>query len=105
MSDYQKDWHRYKELKKQFLIVWLGGLAAWLLVPEIVKNSTLLYVVAISWVALFFFTGFRFRLWHCPRCGNPYAGYLLQTGGLVLFRRRCVHCGLDRYSNGDTSQP
>src|SRR4029077_6938998 len=106
MSDYQKEWHRYKQLKKQFLVVWLCSLPAYLiLMPEILKNSTLLYATAITWAGLFFLTGFRFRLWRCPRCGNPYAGYLIQTGGLELFRRRCVHCGLERYSNGDTSQP
>ena len=103
MSDYQKEWHRYKELRKQFLIVWLGSVPVYLIATDLLKNSALLYFAAITWIGLFFVAGFRFRLWSCPRCGKPFAGYLIQPGG--LFRRRCVNCGLDRFSVGPTSQP
>jgi hypothetical protein len=99
MSDYQQEWKKYRRLRTQFVLVWLGFLPV---VPPLLIVSSkqnipqLGYAVVFVWVVLFFFTAFRVRLWRCPRCGKQFGP---TAGGIFFNVQQCVQCGLLRNAN------
>lgn len=56
--------------------------------------STPTFLVAVAWMVLIGFFGFRLALWPCPRCGRP---FMLRWG---LFAKRCPNCKLPKWAEG-----
>src|SRR5215470_1462101 len=48
-----------------------------------------------SFAGVWAWVGFRWAFWSCPRCGKPYF-YKFPLGNVL--RRKCVHCGLEKWT-------
>jgi hypothetical protein len=99
MSDYQQEWKRYRRLRTQFVLAWLGlfpVVAALLTVSSKKHIPQLGHAVIIAWIVALFLTGFRVYLWRCPRCGKQFGP---TVGGIFFNVQQCAQCGLPRNSN------
>jgi membrane protein YdbS with pleckstrin-like domain len=99
MSDYQREWKRYRRLRTQFVLAWMGlfPVVAALLTVSVKQNFPQLSHAAIAiWIVLFFLTGFRVFLWRCPRCKKQFGPIV---GGIFFNVQQCTHCGLPRNSS------
>ena len=101
MSDYQREWQQYKRRRNQFWLVFASYipvcLAVTLVSIKLFRTLTPAFVVAFFWMGLFAFTGIRAQMCRCPRCGKWFAAKWWYNLGFLA--RRCVHCGLPKYSN------
>ena len=126
MSEYQRDWEKYKRSRNQF----------WLIVASyvpVLKALSFVYqkfptqhdpvpAVALFWMGLFIFKGYRLQMWPCPRCGRLFEGRSFygrapmevgpgpyyppgrtRTWRDLFGRRRCAYCGLRKYQKEDTA--
>jgi hypothetical protein len=86
--------------------VYLGGLpvaaaVAWL-ASRLFDTKIPGMVAAIAWMVAYMVIGFRIQLWPCPRCGKRFSAKWWYNKW--LFARKCVHCGLPKYSNSDAGE-
>ena len=75
MSDYQQEWKRYRRLRTQFVLAWMGlfPIVAALLTVSVKRNIPQLgHAATTIYIVLFFLTGFRVYLWRCPRCKKQF---------------------------------
>src|SRR6202043_556911 len=101
MSDYQQQWKRYKLWRNLALLALAGFLPVILLARVIARifNLPLLFIIiAFAWFLLIATAGSEVSYWRCPRCGKPFS--ITWWYRLGVYARRCVHCGLPKYSNG-----
>ena len=121
MSDYNQAWLKYRRLRSCVLGSYLAVvvLAIWFRLFDSIPDRLFGYVVFLAILLVFLSLGMGVRLarWSCPRCGKRYfmkSWYLSLVRPLwyeISFGRRCVHCGLPKYSNQHamvekmTSQP
>jgi hypothetical protein len=92
----------WRALRRDSQILWwillasLPGmfLFSWLLDGEL-RQSVLLPLLTLAFVAAIGVAGLRVARFACPRCGKPYfeSWYFFQ-----LLRRECAHCYLRRES-------
>jgi hypothetical protein len=100
MGNYQTAWQRYKNLRNLAILAWVGFLPALHLAKigaRYFSMPALYFTVLIAWVVFLISTGAEVAYWPCPRCGKKFSskwGYTVGT-----FARRCVHCGLPKYSD------
>jgi hypothetical protein len=102
LGRYDVEWKIYRRLRTSALLLAVGlvpfiGLAYFL--NQVAHAKTLLSIVVILYAALFFTTQLRLTFFLCPRCHKWFATTWLFNRG--LFARKCVHCGLRKFSNGE----
>jgi hypothetical protein len=99
MSDYQQEWERYKTLRNQFVFVFAGAPIVFTfqyLTVKLFHTTFPALILNICWTVLLVLSGFRMLWFPCPRCGKMFfAKWYFDDA----FARRCVHCGLPKYSN------
>lgn len=104
--NYQEHWRRYKRLRNFFLLIWLAYIPAvavfTLVFSHRFRNFTPSFVFAILWMLMFLIVGSRVSRWPCPRCGERFSQMGWVNRG--FFVRKCLHCGLPKYSDGDVQQ-
>src|ERR1700687_1930262 len=102
MGNNQKEWEKYKRLRRNFLLVWLFYIPVFLAavltsVMIFGKGSDLVMlttaVVAFAWIGLFLLLARRLRQWNCPRCRRPFHSWWKG-----IFTSNCANCGLAKYS-------
>ena len=103
MAVLEEDWQRYRRMRWQFLLVWVGGIPSiWLMnvlvtgrLPAAVAellNAVLLVALFIAFLGM----AIRLQLLRCPRCKEHFS-----TNGFVqhsILARKCIHCGLKKFS-------
>jgi hypothetical protein len=101
MSDYQYAWEKCRSLTNQFvfaLIVQLLIIAASIYFTVAIRNNSVPVVaLQVGWLAIFVAAAIRLHNLRCPRCGEKFfvsPGYYHN-----VFARRCLNCGLPKYSN------
>jgi hypothetical protein len=101
MSDYQYAWENCGKLTSQFvfaLIVQLSIIAASIyFTPAIRHHFVPVVALQAGWLVIFVATAIRLHNFRCPRCGEKFfvsPGYYHN-----VFARRCLNCGLPKYSN------
>jgi len=101
MNDYEDDWREYKRIRNTFFIIFAAYVpvcfSIGVLSSRLFRTFVPAFVAAFIWMALFLMSGIRVNLWRCPNCGEWFSG----TGwyNLGFLARRCVHCGLQKYSS------
>jgi hypothetical protein len=119
MSHYQHEWEAYRVRKKRLVVLilaeFLGFFPFLALISfidrKLFSSTSLVFPAAVAWTALYVFTGFRLRVFPCPRCGkNFFAGILhdpadLLTRPKALWGRECVHCGLRKFADSHEETP
>src|SRR5277367_2667681 len=99
---YDSAWKRYR-LRRNLVIVGWTGLLPFVIVAGAVSrrlfhSSIFFSVAAVTWLLFVAYASGEMAYWRCPRCGKPFASTWWYRLG--PFARRCVHCGLPKYSDG-----
>jgi hypothetical protein len=106
MADHSCAWREYRRLRRQGVVVLLGG---FVLEIVLLVGMTLLLgpagfhrvvpitlgSVAIVWFVASIIVGDRYQRWPCPRCGRPFGKTFWWHNP---FARKCVHCGLPKWT-------
>jgi hypothetical protein len=104
---YEKDWAQYRKLRNLVFVVALGGmpvtlglasLCAYLLTKThwVVDPGLFMLAPGICWMGASLYYGLRVQLFTCPRCGEWFSGTWWYN--LSFLARKCVHCGLKKFS-------
>jgi hypothetical protein len=100
MSDYQSAWQKCTSLTNQFvfaLVVQIVIVAASIYYSAAIRrNFATTGVLELCWIAVFFVTAIRLQSFRCPRCGEK---FFVSSKYHNVFARRCLNCGLPKYSN------
>ena len=99
MDDYSESWREYRRRRNFLLFVFFGyvpivGLVA-VVTMRLFGTTTPAFVAAFTWMALYVIAGIRFQRFKCPRCGK---WFLAKWWYHNMYARKCVHCGLPKYS-------
>lgn len=109
-GNYREGWRRYKQFRKLGVIWWLGwilviGVYAWLF--QKYGDFPLEYLG--FYLVLGMVHGVCNAFWICPRCkqffSNPGRFFLRGSGYDKGIARVCVHCGLPRFAEDDSTTP
>ncbi len=102
MPDYRPAWRRRKIWRNLFIVALVGLFPVGGLVGFIARYfdiPALISVFIVVWFIFILSTSAEFAWFRCPRCGKAFAKkWFLNLLPPVLVRR-CVHCGLPKYSN------
>src|SRR2546430_17544194 len=63
-------------------------------------RATMIYLLAVVWMAAIATAGIRLAWFRCPRCGHLFH---LRFGFFWPLARRCLHCGLRKF-DGETRE-
>lgn len=98
MGRYGKQWRRYRRLRMLSLLFLLPFAAGILLIEF---PDSLALRIPFSIAKLFGFVGvcawFLLNFFRCPRCGKLFE--ITWWYNLSIFTRKCVHCGLKKFSD------
>ena len=100
MGPYAKGWAKYRRIKSSVASVFLVFPFLYV-VGKIDRllgvNFEILGAAALSaWFVFFIVSLIRYELFRCPRCGGWFSGTWWYN--LSFLARKCVHCGLPKFS-------
>jgi hypothetical protein len=101
MGQYDAQWKRYRRLRLAHRIgFW--GFFPFLFVLAILAQMGVPFpaLFIAAYLLLSGVATFRFYFYRCPRCQRFYATTWRYQP--MLFARECVHCGLKKFSNGES---
>jgi hypothetical protein len=104
---YAEQWEEYRKRRRIFLSVLLGCFLPFVycillfkvLPDEEIVNRVYLAMFA-TWGLVLSWAWIRLQYWRCPRCDN----YYFRGLSLNPFVRRCLHCGLKKWDEGETEK-
>ena len=100
MNGFEQQWNEYRKRRNLVLFAFLGFMpfvgAVGSLSGKMFHTDAIFTVFALSWLGFIAVSSVRLNCWPCPRCSKWFAGTWLYR---IPFARRCVHCGLPKYSN------
>jgi hypothetical protein len=105
MNEFEEDWKDYRRARNTFLLLFVlyvpvcGGIGVASI--KLFHTFTPGFVVAFLWMAMLVVSSTRVNLWRCPNCAKWFSGTWWYNLGFLA--RRCVHCGLPKYSNNPPS--
>lgn len=101
---YAAAWKRYKVLRLLFFVLGVGWLPFvlgivmftdhWSLNSATDYPAMVAWFLVLLWVIAACVVGAMRILWPCPRCGKLFRGFFRP-----FLPKRCVHCGLPRWSS------
>lgn len=101
---YAEQWKDYRKRKLMFWSVYRGGVPILFTVAAVLSQmftkeivDRLFFALGGVWGLGSIVTGLRWQYWHCPRCDN----YYFRGLSLNPFVRRCLHCGLKKWAEGE----
>ena len=93
-------WRDYRKRRNLVLFAFLGYVPAVFVVGLVTVrwfHTTIpVFVAAFGWMAFYAVAGNLFVRFPCPRCGK---WFFAKWWFHNTFARRCVHCGLPKYSD------
>jgi uncharacterized membrane protein len=98
---YDENWRDLRTRIRLFWFVWLSGVPLLAIIIAALerifpKTADLAGVgLAIAWMVAFFVAGIYRQAFKCPRCGKRYFSRWLYHNP---YARKCLHCGLRRWS-------
>lgn len=102
---YEEDWAEYRRIRNFTALVYLLGLPTFAVLSwlgSLIFPKMVLYVMTplgIGWFVVSVYNGFRLQLLRCPRCGEWFSATWWYN--LSVLARKCVHCGLPKFSTQD----
>ena len=99
-ANYAAQWDTLRVRERLFFLAWLGGfgMVVWLSSRKDVPG----WIGPTLWLAAFLWTGWRWSIFACPRCGERF----FKAKNAVFFDqtlRACPHCGLQKYADTDAA--
>jgi hypothetical protein len=104
MGLYADAWERYRKLRNTAVLLWLGILPfiwALQLLHRMVLSEEIFGALIVLYVLFWLVSAIRLEFFRCPRCGRPFS--MTWWINLSFLARRCVHCGLKKFSEDDDS--
>jgi hypothetical protein len=100
-------WNDYRRRRRWSFGVWLGGflflaLLVGLLSSRSLLNDLVFWVLGLTWIVAFLVADIRLACFRCPRCHHMFFWGLWYSNP---FARKCLHCGLLKWSNSDSPPP
>jgi hypothetical protein len=106
VNGYEEDWREYRRIRNRFVVLFVAYVPVCFSIAivsvKLFHTLTLGFVATFVWMALVAVGGIRVNLWRCPNCGERFSGTWWYN--LSFLARRCVHCGLQKYSNTPPQQ-
>jgi hypothetical protein len=100
MGRYDSQWRRYRRLRLLSLLFLLPFCP---FILGLYFHHTLEFPSIFPFLMFFGFVGvaawFVLNFFRCPRCDKFFA--ISWWYNLSIFARKCVHCGLKKFSDGD----
>jgi len=100
--DFATAWEDYRRRRRWFYGVWLGGFLVIALLLSILSKLRLdnlaFYILGPGWIIAFILAACRVQSFRCPRCQQR---FFATSWYYNSFARRCVHCGLRKWSEND----
>src|SRR5437588_826428 len=104
-TDFAFAWKDYRRRRRWFFGVWLGGFLVVVLLVKLLSTLSLddlaFYILGPAWMIGFLIAGMRMWLFQCPRCHRRF--FCTWWHG-NLFARKCLHCGLPKWSESDVNE-
>jgi hypothetical protein len=101
MDDYSQQWSKFRRLRNFGIVAVVTSIPFLTIVGLAVRRfnwpDSAFLVVALLDVAFLTVPWSLLALFRCPRCGKRFFTTLWYRNP---FARKCVHCGLPKYSNG-----
>jgi len=100
MGRYDSQWRSYRRLRSLSLLFLLPFCP---FILGLVFHQTLELPILFPVLMIFGFVGvgawFVLNFFRCPQCGKFFA--ITWWYNLSIFARKCVHCGLKKFSDGE----
>lgn len=101
MADYRRQWNEYRHYRELTLIALVGLLPFGALVRFVAVRSGVPWIFMLlmfGWLVFLSYGASGMGSFRCPRCEKRF----FQTWWYRTFPfgRKCVHCGLQKFSNG-----
>ena len=98
-------WDDYRSRRRWFFFILLSGtpvvVLTSILLNKVFHSSGPFYIIGLAWMIFFVTVSIRLVLFRCPRCRR----FFFFTGySSNHFARRCVHCGLPKWSEADIKE-
>jgi hypothetical protein len=97
---YEQQWLEYKKRRALFMFVFVGYGASVAVISYLTQNLSynhkLTNILGFSWFLFMIVAIGRLQVWRCPRCGER---FFMKSYWHNLFASRCLHCGLEKYSD------
>jgi len=91
-------WNDYRQRRRWFFAVWLGGMVVVFLLSwpltALLDSDVPFYIIGGLWMLAFGIAGVRLTLFTCPRCRQ---WFFCTWWSSNHFARHCVHCGLPKW--------
>lgn len=102
-APYAHAWRAYRRRNRLAWLLLIGYVPVLWLVALVAgtgegRGDFIFGVTAIIWAAVWIVTSFRLGRFRCPRCKQDFFHKWPRQNG---FARRCLHCGLRKWANGD----
>jgi hypothetical protein len=97
--DFSAAWQDYRRRRLWFLVIWLGGFAAVVILiyslATVIPSDLLFYLIGGSWGMGFLVASLRLSYFRCPRCHKWFflRPFIIHNP----FAQRCVHCRLPKW--------
>jgi len=102
---YEQQWQDYKRRRNLLAFAFIAYVPVvgtfGYLTTRFLHTEVPFYVFASCWMVFFAFSGIRFQLFRCPRCGKRFFLKSLYRNPLA---NRCLHCALPKYSGSAGNQ-
>jgi hypothetical protein len=96
-------WGDYRSRRCWFFVASLGGFAIVaslaVLFDKLSLGDVAFWIIGPAWMISFVIVAARLQLFKCPRCHRPFFNTSWYGNPLA---RRCVHCGLAKWSTEDS---
>ena len=95
-------WRQYRRGQAAMWIIFVSIIPAEMFIAPLLSkvwrpSTDSIVIVFIVWAVGLLSASSYVGFWSCPRCHNPF--HLKGWRGR-LFARKCLHCGLPKYSSG-----
>lgn len=104
MANYDNEWRDFRKRRLVVIVAYIVlpsmGLVAFLNSKWLLEAPYWdLLAPAFAWLTFYVIAYERFERFLCPRCGNRFdRSWRIGRG---IFARKCLHCGLAKFSNAD----
>jgi Zn ribbon nucleic-acid-binding protein len=104
MGRYDVQWERYRRSRNAALLAFFGLLPFCVLLSELnpLIPSDILGLLMIPYLILIMVTSTRVGGFRCPRCGERF--FRTWWYSATVLNNRCLHCGLEKFTNGEPSE-
>jgi hypothetical protein len=107
IDDYSHKWKGYKTRKRAILaMLFLFAPTIYFIIKPLstsLNTDLPITIFVLSWFFTLLVLLFKLYYFTCPRCGNLFYIKGLFGGSIGIYTKKCVHCGLMKWSLKDGS--